>query len=137
MASPTEFRLQKISTRLGPIALVTMDNSEDWQKPNTFGEAALRSLEGVLDQLRSRDWRGLLLTGKPFVFAVGADIGEFGAIEPERARLGGPATSCSAGFVTSRSSPSQRSTVRRSAAASRSRSTATTGRSHRRSVTSP
>ena len=66
-----------------------MDNGEDWQKPNTFGEAALRSLEGVLDQLRSRDWRGLLLTGKPFVFAVGADIGEFGEITPERARLGG------------------------------------------------
>ena len=68
-----------------------MDNGQDWQKPNTFGEAALRSLEGVLDQLRSRDWRGLLLTGKPFVFAVGADIGEFGEITPERARLGGQA----------------------------------------------
>ncbi len=91
MASPTEFKLQKIATRVGPIALVTMDNGEDWQRPNTFGEAALRSLEGVLDQLRSRDWRGLLLTGKPFVFAVGADIGEFGEITPDRARLGGQA----------------------------------------------
>ena len=92
MASPpTEFKLQKLATRVGPIALVTMDNGEDWQKPNTFGEAALRSAEAVLDQLRSRDWRGLLLTGKPFVFAAGADIGEFGAIEPERARLGGRA----------------------------------------------
>ena len=92
MASPpTEFKLQKLATRVGPIALVTMDNGEDWQKPNTFGEAALRSAEAVLDQLRSRDWRGLLLTGKPFVFAVGADIGEFGAIESERARLGGRA----------------------------------------------
>jgi 3-hydroxyacyl-CoA dehydrogenase/enoyl-CoA hydratase/carnithine racemase len=86
---PTEFKLQRVDTRVGPIALVTMDNGEDWQKPNTFGEAALRSLEGVLDQLRSRDWRGMLLTGKPFVFAVGADIGEFGEITPERARLGG------------------------------------------------
>jgi 3-hydroxyacyl-CoA dehydrogenase/enoyl-CoA hydratase/carnithine racemase len=91
VASPTEFKLRKIQTRVGPIALVTMDNGEDWQKPNTFGEAALRSLEGVLDQLRSRDWRGLLLTGKPFVFAVGADIGEFGDITPDRARLGGQA----------------------------------------------
>jgi 3-hydroxyacyl-CoA dehydrogenase/enoyl-CoA hydratase/carnithine racemase len=91
VGSPTEFKLRKIHTRVGPIALVTMDNGEDWQKPNTFGEAALRSLEGVLDQLRSRDWRGLLLTGKPFVFAVGADIGEFGEITPERARLGGEA----------------------------------------------
>ena len=92
MASPpTVFKLQRLETRVGPVALVTMDNGEDWQKPNTFGEAALRSLEGVLDQLRSRDWRGLLLTGKPFVFAVGADIGEFGEITPARARLGGQA----------------------------------------------
>ena len=90
-SAPTQFKLRKLATRVGPIALVTMDNGEDWQKPNTFGEAALRSLEGVLDQLRSRDWRGLLLTGKPFVFAVGADIGEFGEITPERARLGGQA----------------------------------------------
>jgi len=91
LTRPTEFRLQRVETRVGPIALVTMDNGEDWQKPNTFGEAALRSLEGVLDQLRSRDWRGLLLTGKPFVFAVGADIVEFGEIQPERARLRGRA----------------------------------------------
>jgi 3-hydroxyacyl-CoA dehydrogenase/enoyl-CoA hydratase/carnithine racemase len=91
VASPTEFKLQRIETRVGPIALVTMDNGEDWQKPNTFGEVALRSLEDVLGQLRSRDWRGLLLTGKPFVFAVGADIGEFGEITPERARLGSQA----------------------------------------------
>jgi 3-hydroxyacyl-CoA dehydrogenase/enoyl-CoA hydratase/carnithine racemase len=91
VASPTEFKLQRIETRIGPIALVTMDNGEDWQKPNMFGEVALRSLEDVLGQLRSRDWRGLLLTGKPFVFAVGADIGEFGEITPERARLGSQA----------------------------------------------
>ena len=91
MADPTQFKLQRIETGVGPIALVTMDNGEDWQKPNTFGEAALRSLEEVLGQLRTRDWRGLLLTGKPFVFAVGADIDEFGEITPERARLGGEA----------------------------------------------
>jgi 3-hydroxyacyl-CoA dehydrogenase/enoyl-CoA hydratase/carnithine racemase len=90
-SAPTQFKLRKLDTRVGPVALVTMDNGGDWQKPNTFGEAALRSLEGVLDQLRSRDWRGLLLTGKPFVFAVGADIGEFGEITPDRARLGGRA----------------------------------------------
>ena len=91
MSSPTEFKLQRVETNVGPIALVTMDNGEDWQKPNTFGEEALRSLEEVLGQLRTRDWRGLLLTGKPFVFAVGADIDEFGEITPERARLGGEA----------------------------------------------
>jgi 3-hydroxyacyl-CoA dehydrogenase/enoyl-CoA hydratase/carnithine racemase len=91
MPSPTAFKLQRLDTRAGPIALVTMDNGEDWTKPNTFGEEALRSLEATLDRLRARDWRGLLLTGKPFVFAVGADIGEFGEITPERAREGGEA----------------------------------------------
>ena len=92
MASPpTQFKLQRLETRVGPVALVTMDNGEDWQKPNTFGEVALRSLEEVLGRLRTRDWRGMLLTGKPFVFAVGADIGEFGEITPERARLGAEA----------------------------------------------
>jgi 3-hydroxyacyl-CoA dehydrogenase/enoyl-CoA hydratase/carnithine racemase len=90
-SAPTLFKLQRVDTRVGPLALVTMDNGEDWRKPNTFGEEALRSLEETLGQLRTRDWRGMLLTGKPFVFAVGADIGEFGAITPERAREGAEA----------------------------------------------
>jgi 3-hydroxyacyl-CoA dehydrogenase/enoyl-CoA hydratase/carnithine racemase len=90
-SSPTQFKLQPLETRVGPVALVTMDNGADWQRPNTFGEEALRSLEEVLGRLRTPDWRGMLLTGKPFVFAVGADIDEFGEITPERARLGGEA----------------------------------------------
>jgi 3-hydroxyacyl-CoA dehydrogenase/enoyl-CoA hydratase/carnithine racemase len=88
---PTQFKLQRIETRVGPVALLTMDNGEDWTKPNTFGEQALRSLEAALGELEDGDWRGLVLTGKPFVFAVGADIGEFGEISPERAREGGEA----------------------------------------------
>ncbi|MFO7573039.1 MAG: 3-hydroxyacyl-CoA dehydrogenase NAD-binding domain-containing protein [Gaiellaceae bacterium] len=91
MASPTQFKLQPVETGLGRIGLVTMDNGEDWQKPNTFGEAALRSLDELLETLEQEPWTGLVLTGKPFVFAVGADIDEFGAITPERAREGGEA----------------------------------------------
>ena len=87
----TQFHLQKIPTRVGPVALVTIDNGADWRKPNTFGEAALRSLEEVLDRLPTRDWRGLVLTGKPLVFAAGADITQFPGITPERAREGGTA----------------------------------------------
>jgi 3-hydroxyacyl-CoA dehydrogenase/enoyl-CoA hydratase/carnithine racemase len=90
-SSPTQFKLQPVRTKVGAVALVTMDNGEDWQKPNTFGEAALRSLEELLDQVEQGDWAGLVLTGKPFVFAVGADIDEFGEITPERAREGGMA----------------------------------------------
>ncbi len=84
----TRFHLQRIDTRVGPVALVTIDNGADWRKPNTFGEEALRSLGEALEQLESGDWRGLLVTGKPLVFAVGADIAQFPGITPERARDG-------------------------------------------------
>jgi 3-hydroxyacyl-CoA dehydrogenase/enoyl-CoA hydratase/carnithine racemase len=78
MISPvTEFKLQELQTRVGPVALVTMDNGEDWQKPNVFGRGAFESLARVLERLEDGDWRGLALTGKPFVFAAGADLEEF------------------------------------------------------------
>ena len=73
----TEFHLQPVATRVGPLALVTMDNGEDWRKPNVFGRAALESLHGLLPRLRDGDWVGLVLTGKPFGFAAGADLTEF------------------------------------------------------------
>ena len=83
----TQFFLQKVETRVGPLALVTIDNGEDWQKPNVFGRAAFASLAGLLQQLQEGDWRGLVLTGKPFVFAVGADLTEFPQMStPELAR---------------------------------------------------
>ena len=74
---PTRFCLQEVNTRVGPFALVTMDNGEDWQKPNVFGRAALASLDDLLPALRTGSWSGLVLTGKPFVFAAGADLTEF------------------------------------------------------------
>jgi len=90
--SPTRFHLQKIATRIGPVALVTMDNGEDWQKPNVFGRAALESLHELIPRLRTPDWQGLVLTGKPFVFAAGADLTEFPQMtSPELARAAGKA----------------------------------------------
>ena len=80
----TEFKLQ----RVGEIALVTIDNGEDHTKPTTFGRAALESLERTLDELESGEWAGLVLTGKPFVFAAGADIDQFPNVTPELAREG-------------------------------------------------
>ncbi|HEX3291504.1 MAG TPA: enoyl-CoA hydratase/isomerase family protein, partial [Gaiella sp.] len=92
MADPvTQFHLRRLDTRVGPIALVTIDNGADWRKPSSFGREALESLAEVLGRLRTRDWRGLVLTGKPLVFAAGADITQFPGITPERAREGGRA----------------------------------------------
>jgi 3-hydroxyacyl-CoA dehydrogenase/enoyl-CoA hydratase/carnithine racemase len=59
------------------VALVTIDNGEDHTKPTFFGRAAMKSLERLLPQLEEGDWAALVLTGKPFVFAAGADIMEF------------------------------------------------------------
>jgi 3-hydroxyacyl-CoA dehydrogenase/enoyl-CoA hydratase/carnithine racemase len=88
MADPsTKFHLQEVATRVGPVALVTMDNGEDWQKPNVFGRAALASLNDLLPSLQTGSWSGLVLTGKPFVFAAGADLTEFPQMTtPELAR---------------------------------------------------
>jgi 3-hydroxyacyl-CoA dehydrogenase/enoyl-CoA hydratase/carnithine racemase len=87
----TQFHLQRLHTRVGPVALVTIDNGADWRKPSSFGPEALESLAGALGRLRTRDWRGLVLTGKPLVFAAGADLTQFPGITPERAREGGKA----------------------------------------------
>jgi enoyl-CoA hydratase/carnithine racemase len=62
----------------GRLALVTLDNGRDHTRPSTFGPAGLAGLAGVLDGLKARAAAGELaavaVTGKPFVFAVGADL---------------------------------------------------------------
>ncbi|TML61050.1 MAG: 3-hydroxyacyl-CoA dehydrogenase [Actinobacteria bacterium] len=77
----TEFKL----TRAGDVALVTIDNGEDWTKPTFFGREALESLDRLLGRLEGGDFRAAVVTGKPFVFAAGADITEFPEITRERA----------------------------------------------------
>ena len=84
MAPQTEYKV----ARAGDIALVTIDNGEDWTKPTFFGEAALRSLERALDELERGDYSAAVITGKPFFFAAGADITEFPDITRERAMQG-------------------------------------------------
>jgi 3-hydroxyacyl-CoA dehydrogenase/enoyl-CoA hydratase/carnithine racemase len=84
LAPVTEFKV----ARAGDLALVTIDNGEDWQKPTFFGEAALRSLEAALDELERGDFAAAVVTGKPFFFGAGADITEFPEITPERASEG-------------------------------------------------
>jgi 3-hydroxyacyl-CoA dehydrogenase/enoyl-CoA hydratase/carnithine racemase len=86
----TSFRLQEVASRAGTLAVVTIDNGVDHTQPTTFGRAALRSLGNVLDRLETSGVAGLLLTGKPFVFAAGADIDEFPQLtSPDLARQAG------------------------------------------------
>ena len=73
----TQFKLSRLETRVGPVAALTMDNGEDYTKPNVFGREAMESLASVLPELERGDWRALIVTGKPFIFAAGADLTEF------------------------------------------------------------
>jgi 3-hydroxyacyl-CoA dehydrogenase/enoyl-CoA hydratase/carnithine racemase len=82
--SGTEFRV----ARAGEVALVTIDNDEDYTKPTFFGEAAMASLDRALSELERGDFAAAVITGKPFFFAAGADITEFPDIASDRAREG-------------------------------------------------
>ncbi len=62
----------------GILALVTLDNGHDHTRPNTFGPQTIAGLQATVDGLRARAEAGEIqavgITGKPFVFAVGADL---------------------------------------------------------------
>ncbi len=70
--------------RAGSIAVVTIDNGEDYRTPTTLGRSAFESAVAVIEDLERGDWSAAVFTGKPFVFCVGADIDEFGRIEDPR-----------------------------------------------------
>jgi 3-hydroxyacyl-CoA dehydrogenase/enoyl-CoA hydratase/carnithine racemase len=80
----TEFKL----ARAGEVALVTIDNGEDWTRPTFFGADALRSLDKTVVELERGDFGAAVFTGKPFVFSVGADLTAFPGITRERASEG-------------------------------------------------
>ncbi|MBO1755398.1 3-hydroxyacyl-CoA dehydrogenase NAD-binding domain-containing protein [Allobranchiibius sp. CTAmp26] len=62
----------------GTFALITLDNGFDHTKPSTFGAQGLSELSDALDTLHRRAGAGEIVgvgvTGKPFIFAVGADL---------------------------------------------------------------
>ncbi|WP_067968732.1 3-hydroxyacyl-CoA dehydrogenase NAD-binding domain-containing protein [Nocardiopsis trehalosi] len=59
----------------GTAVLITLDNGHDHTKPNTFGPAGLLSLDAAIEAARARtDIVAVAVTGKPFIFAVGADL---------------------------------------------------------------
>ncbi|TDC69553.1 3-hydroxyacyl-CoA dehydrogenase [Micromonospora sp. KC606] len=57
-----------------PAALITLDNGFDHTKPNTFGPAGLTSLDEAITTALAANPAFIAVTGKPYVFCVGADI---------------------------------------------------------------
>jgi 3-hydroxyacyl-CoA dehydrogenase/enoyl-CoA hydratase/carnithine racemase len=58
----------------GKLALITLDNGMDHNRPNTFGAGSLASLQAAIESAESSDVVGIAVTGKPFIFAAGADL---------------------------------------------------------------
>ena len=82
MAEPvTEFRLERLDSPAGPIALVTMNDGAGERRPNVFGRGALESLTRLLPELEKGEFAALVLTGKPGSFSGGADLDELPRIE--------------------------------------------------------
>ncbi|MFG3260046.1 3-hydroxyacyl-CoA dehydrogenase NAD-binding domain-containing protein [Streptomyces sp. NPDC048172] len=62
----------------GAFALITLDNGLDHTKPTTIGPQSLANLNAAIDQVEQEAAEGKIkgvgVTGKPFIFAVGADL---------------------------------------------------------------
>ena len=69
---------------LGTLALVTLDNGFDHTRPSTLGPQGVAELTTSLTAVRNRALAGevvaVAVTGKPYVFAAGADLTLVGAI---------------------------------------------------------
>ncbi|MBQ1073623.1 enoyl-CoA hydratase/isomerase family protein [Micromonospora sp. C31] len=57
-----------------PAALITLDNGFDHTKPNSFGPGGLTSLDEAITAALAANPAFVAVTGKPYVFCVGADL---------------------------------------------------------------
>ena len=65
----------------GELALITLDNGADHTRPNTFGATSLQSLSNAIDEAIKSQAVAIAVTGKPFIFAAGADLSAMGFLK--------------------------------------------------------
>ena len=58
----------------GTLSLITLDNGLDYNRPNTLGPKSLQELESALTAAERSSSAAIAITGKPFIFAAGADL---------------------------------------------------------------
>lgn len=84
VVTEAKFRLIDLPLGAGTCALITIDNGMDHTRPSTFGPGGLASLDAALDQAASTPGlAAIAITGKPFIFAVGADLSAVGDVTDE------------------------------------------------------
>ena len=58
----------------GSLSLITLDNGMDHNRPNTFGPQSLAALNDAITAAQASNSVAIAITGKPFIFAAGADL---------------------------------------------------------------
>jgi len=67
-------RLVSVPGLARPAALITLDNGFDHTKPNTLGPGGIASLDAAITEAFAADPAFVAITGKPYIFCVGADL---------------------------------------------------------------
>jgi 3-hydroxyacyl-CoA dehydrogenase/enoyl-CoA hydratase/carnithine racemase len=73
-------RLVNVPGLARPAALITLDNGRDHTRPNTFGPASLAALDAAVTEALAAGPAFVAVTGKPYIFSVGADLSGVPAI---------------------------------------------------------
>lgn len=58
----------------GTLSLITLDNGQDHNRPNTFGPKSVMALNEAITIAEKSPSVAIAITGKPFIFAAGADL---------------------------------------------------------------
>jgi 3-hydroxyacyl-CoA dehydrogenase/enoyl-CoA hydratase/carnithine racemase len=58
----------------GTLSLITIDNGMDHTRPNTLGPKSLQELDSAITAAENSSSVAIAITGKPFIFAAGADL---------------------------------------------------------------
>ncbi len=58
----------------GTLSLITLDNGQDHNRPNTFGPKSLMALNEAITLAEESTSVAIAITGKPFIFAAGVDL---------------------------------------------------------------
>jgi 3-hydroxyacyl-CoA dehydrogenase len=76
VVTAAKVRYLRVPGLVGELALITLENGHDHTRPSTFGPGGLASLDAALDEVAAHTPApaAIAVTGKPFIFAVGADL---------------------------------------------------------------
>ncbi len=72
----------------GTLSLITLDNGLDHNRPNTFGPQSLVALNAAITTAEASSSEAIAITGKPFIFAAGADLSGIAYVTDEKQALG-------------------------------------------------